>query len=119
MVTVYITKWVIARGIIVGKGESRRLVAQGRRQLYEVRIRGSRNYLPWMTLGQDVFLTLKEAQVNAEKKFQRHLKDCQDAMEAALEGVVLLGQGKLLVHKDPEDILAIHAFGRPLLPRDG
>lgn len=117
MVTLYITKWVIARGIIVGKGEPRQVGTRVRREVYQVELRGSRNYLPYMTLGQEVFLTLEEAKVNAEERFQRHLKDCQDALEAAREGFVLMNRGKLLVHKDPEDIQLIHAFGRPLLPR--
>lgn len=118
MVTVYITKWVIARGIIVGKGVPRQVGSRVRRKVYEIQLRGSRNYLPYMTLGQEVFLTLEEAQANAEERFQRHLKDCQDALEAAREGFVLMNRGKLLVHKDPEDINAVHAFGKPLLPRE-
>lgn len=118
MVTVYITKWVIARGIVVGKGEPRQVGTRVKRKVYYIELRGSRNYLPYMTLGSEVFLTLAEAQQNAGERFQRHLKDCQDALDAAREGFVLMNRGKLLVHKDPEDIQMIHAFGRPLLPRE-
>jgi len=118
VVTLYITKWVIARGIIVGKGEPRQVGSRVRRKVYYVELRGSRNSLPYMTLGSEVFLTLEEAKMNAEERFQRHLKDCQDALEAAREGFILMNRGQLQVHKDPEDLQGVHAFGRPLLPRE-
>ncbi len=117
LTTLYITKWVLARGIIVAEGEPLRLSSRQHRNLYEVNIPGHRWGVVLLTVGSEAFLTLKEANAQASKIFQRHVEDCKAALEAAEEAVKLFQEGKLMTHRNPKRIKDVHAFGRALLPR--
>jgi len=117
LTTLYITKWVLARGIIVAEGEPHKITPRQHRNLYEVYIPGHRWGVVLLTVGSEAFLTLEEAKVQASKMFQRHFEDCEAALEAAKEAVKLFQEGKLEVHKNPIRIKDVHAFGRALLPR--
>lgn len=117
LTTLYITKWVLARGIIVAEGEPLRISSRQQRNIYEAHIPGHRWGVVLLTVGSEAFLTLKEANEQASKMFQRHVEDCKAALEAAEEAVKLFQEGKLKTHRNPKRIKDVHAFGRALLPR--
>jgi hypothetical protein len=117
LTTLYITKWVLARGIIVAEGKPLRLSSRQQRNLYEAHIPGHRWGVVLLTLGTEAFLTLREANAQASKMFQQHVEDCKAALEAAEEAMRLFQEGKLKTHRNPKRIKDVHAFGRALLPR--
>lgn len=118
MPTLFVTKWVLARGIIVAEGERHNMSWRQTRELYEVKLPGHRWQRVLMTLGSDAFLTMEEARKYAGEIFQKQVQDQVDALEAAQEALRLYRSGKLQVHENPINIREVYAFGRPLLPRD-
>jgi hypothetical protein len=112
MTTYYVTKWVIRRGILVFKGKP----PERRERDFKDHVWLDLGEQPWrnnrMTIGTDAFLTLAEAQQDAEYRFQAHLEKCRQELERAEKAWKQLAEGKLQAHRQPNLIRKCHPFER-------
>lgn len=110
MTTYYVTKWVIRRGILVFKGGP----PERRDRDFKDHVWLNLGEQPWrnnrMTIGTDAFLTLAEAQQDAEHRFQAHLDKCRSELERAEQAWQQLTKGKLQVHHQPSLIRECRSF---------
>jgi hypothetical protein len=109
--TVYLTRWVLTRGILVTEGY---LVHahQGIRRVRYFVPSPYRKHDVQVTLGLDCFLSLEEARVAAQGAFEKHAKQAEGAVARAKQALGLLAEGKLQVHHDydRDNFASLRAF---------
>lgn len=117
--TVYITKWVVTRGIIVAQGTPVHLAGNQRRKLYSVGLIGHqhRSRKIVLTVGREAFFTLEEAKADAKARFEENLRACREEYEVAQRAMAEFDAGRLKVHENPEKIKSVQAFGKRLRER--
>jgi hypothetical protein len=110
MARLYITKWVIARGILVTEAEIEDApTPRGYIQRAWVNLPGMRYGSP-LLLGREIFLDLKEARADAKKRFRAALKVAEVQFKYLTEAKVRLERDELLVHKKGAIVKDCHAF---------
>lgn len=105
----YVTKWVLARGILVleaTKPERRRKSLK-----YHSFLRGVGRRMSAVTLGRDAFQTLKEAQADARKRFEAYYQQTVSELAYASFAWDNVRQGlPIAVHKMPRSVSKCSAF---------
>jgi len=109
----YVTKWVIARGILVLEGTLRddEMSKPWRTSYYYIDLPHGNNWrCQQLSLGVECFLTLEEAQADAEQRFEKHAAKTKAEAWKAQEAVLRLARGELQVHEEVDQVKALHAF---------
>jgi hypothetical protein len=108
-VLLYVTKWVLARGIVVLPGTRR---PKRIKEWYSVDIPGNDpNRMEQVCLGKDAFFTLKEAQANALERWEEHVRLSVNTAMRAVEGLKRVRNGELQVHYEPRSkVSTVTAF---------
>lgn len=110
-VNFYVTKWVIARGILHVEG-TRPAKHHHRMQTFHTRVDvpGWRSSYP-LRVGSEAFLSLKDAEEDARERFARHLKKMQREYAYAKRAQQLVQAGKgPVIHHAPLHVKHCHAF---------
>ncbi len=94
---VYVTEWVLARGILKMWGT---LANQGRthRQWYHLDLAEQQYRRAVWALGTSVFLTLEEAQANALQRWEDHVSELNLRVAMAHRRLAQVQSGELQVH---------------------
>lgn len=108
---VYVTKWVLARGIlhvqVIGRPFQ---INQSEATFVHVKVNGWRRGFP-LKIGKDCFLSLKDAEGDAygrfERDYEKKLRELGRAKSAWLK--VQSGKGPV-VHRSPTVLSKCHAF---------
>lgn len=110
MPRLYITKWVLARGILVTDAEVEDApTPRGHVPRAWVSLPGLRYKRP-LLLGREVFYSLKEAKADARKRFRAALQVAETQFKYLTEAKVRLEHDGLLVHKKGAIVNRCHAF---------
>lgn len=107
MSRLYITKWVLARGILVAEGEIEDPIPRAQKKRVYARLPGARFAGP-LFLGSEVFLTLKEARADAAERFRVALRNAKTQLAYLEAAHTKLDE--LLVHKPGKLVGRCHAF---------
>lgn len=107
----YITRWVIARGIVVLDGRFHQNQGQHKMHVFAP-LPSHPNRLDMFTLGRDAFLHLDEARDDAERRFETHLARTRVVLQNAEKAMELLKKDRelLQVHTEPVSISTCRAF---------
>lgn len=108
---IYVTKWVLARGILLVEGT----VPQRRGQSYYLYsdVRGVGRRASVVLIGREAFLTLKEARADARERFKVRLKRAQVEHRQALACWDHLEKGAdVAVHKAPVTVSKCGPFSQ-------
>ena len=97
----YVTKWALQRGIVVLMGTTPK--KEGSQSTFHSWVDVPGPYPPnsHVTVGRDAFLTLEEAQQDAEKRFRAHKKKLRAHLRQAKRHLKALESGGLQVHEHP------------------
>ena len=116
MAVIYITKWVVTRGIIVARGEPARFSSAQRRNVYRVDLMGHqhRHREVLIVVGSEGFLSQDEAFADAERRFEEHLSQKRRELAVAERAMSEFRGGNLKTWKNPSKIAEVFAFGRSL-----
>lgn len=99
----YVTKWVLARGIVVLEGKPVRVNdRRSRREWYLVDIPGGdTSRMEQVRLGSDAFFEEEEARANALERWEEYATKSADVAKRATEGLIRVQRGELQVHMMP------------------
>ena len=96
----YVTKWVLARGILLVEGSPPHKRGQSHNLYSDVRGVGRSTTV--VMIGSEAFFTLKEAREDAQQRFKVRLKRAQTELRTAQHYWKQLEAGvPLAVHKKP------------------
>lgn len=111
----YVTKWVIARGILHVEGTKPVKHHPRMKNLHtRVDVPGWRSSYP-LRVGADAFLSLKEAEEDARERFAVHLKKMRREYTYAKRAAQLIQAGKgPVIHHAPLHVKNCHAFSSRL-----
>ncbi len=111
----YVTKWVLARGILLLEGTAPH--RRGQSHLFYSDVRGVGRRSSVVSIGREAFTTLKEAQADAKERFKVRLKRAQtEHRQAVSYWNRLEGGDQVAVHKKPGVVSKCGPFkpaGRP------
>jgi hypothetical protein len=117
-ITLYVTKWVLARGILKVNAELIRTQGQhAMKDWYSMKLPGHESHRHTMVaIGKDAFLTLPEAEANALEQVQSAAEEAQARATKLTGDVVRTRLGEMQVHDMtlPGVCLKVsdlHAFG--------
>ncbi len=102
----YVTEWVIARGIVVLYGH-RHVRPSQHKEWYWLEIPGNdpnRHHL--VCIGTNAFFTKEDAQEDAQMRWERHARKSALTAKLAVEGLERVQKGDLQVHLKPKSRLA-------------
>lgn len=107
----YVTKWVIARGILLVEGSVPAKLHYRMQYLHtSVKVPGWRSSYP-LKVGAEAFFTLKEAEDDARERFARHMKKMRQEYAYAVRATRLIELGKgPVVHRNVLAVNKCHAF---------
>lgn len=110
-VTLYVTEWVIARGILVMQGK-RASSPRDLREWYTLDMSEKDQYRRYKwALGNSVFLTLKDAEADALARWEEHASRMARLATEAAESLQKVRDGHLKVHTvGARRISFFHAF---------
>lgn len=99
-VTLYVTKWVLARGILKVRAELIRTQGQHAfKDWYSLQLPGHESHRHTMVaIGKDAFLTLEAAEANALEQVQTAAADAQARATKLTGDVVRTRLGEMQVH---------------------
>jgi hypothetical protein len=107
---IFVTKWVLARGILAVDGSTPYLNRGSFKKRTDVVLPGRRNGYP-LLVGSEAFLTLEEAEEDAKVRFERHLKKTRSEYAYAKKAAQLIKNGtRPAVHKNIRAVNRCHAF---------
>lgn len=108
----YVTKWVIARGILLVEGSTPHRCGRSK-NLYSS-ITGVGRRMSKLGIGREAFYTLKEARENARIRFEVHCKRARAELTKADLDWKRIQKGDLVqVHKKPEVLSKCRPFTVP------
>lgn len=109
--TLYVTKWVIARGIVVLEAERDTRPWRKGREWYHLDFPGKDHLLEMVGIGKDAFYTLEEAQEDALRRWEKYAQHTAEVAEKAQKGLQKALRDELQVHYSPKlRISNYHAF---------
>ena len=89
----FITKWVLARGILVIESKQQpKPIHESSYQYVQLHVPGLRHSYP-LKVGQEVFLSLREAKADARRRFTRNLRRLQVELKRAQEALTKIEAG--------------------------
>lgn len=108
MPRLYITKWVLARGILVTNAKLEKPpTPRGYKPRAWICLPGQRFKIP-LLLGSEVFLSLDEAKEDARRRFEAALKQSQASVAYLTRAVE--GFDSLQIHEEIERVNLCRAF---------
>ncbi len=93
MARVYITKWVLARGILVADAKPSTINRFAIKDWVQVDLPGTRFCAP-LCMGKEAFLTLEEAVADTERRFEINIQRLRNELEHTKRGLQLIKEGK-------------------------
>lgn len=106
----YVTKWVIARGILHVEGSKPYTIRGSASKFVHARVEGWRRQYP-LRVGSEAFKSLDDAMADAKLRFEEHLRYAQTEYTYAKRALQLIQQGKgPVVHHAPLQVKHCHAF---------
>lgn len=114
-VKLYVTRWVLARGILVMPGTlgRRKGVRGALKDWYSLQAGAWDRYRRhWVCIGRDAFLTLPEAKAAAREAFEEAARDASSRLRQLKRGLENFEALKVhnLTGADPSSISLLHAF---------